>query len=136
VLGPGESIGIRIPDHPVMLAILRAFGSPLVVTSANRSGEPPAISVEEALASLQDCGSGEPGLAGAVDAGRSPVGEPSTVVDARSGRAEILREGAIPTAAIRSVEEAVRRGSGDETALVEGERGVSPGNHSRSGGSR
>ena len=44
--------GFRIPDHPALLSLLSAYGRPLASTSANLSGQPPAHTVDEALASL------------------------------------------------------------------------------------
>jgi L-threonylcarbamoyladenylate synthase len=81
------TLGVRIPDHPLALALLRAAG-PLLTTSANRHGEPPAMSAEEA--------SRLPGLAGVLDGGRAPGGEPSTVIALLPGKElTVIREGAI-----------------------------------------
>ena len=81
------TLGVRIPDHPLALALLRAAG-PLLTTSANRHGEPPALTAEEA-ARL-------PGLAGVLDGGTAPGGEPSTVISLLPGRElTVIREGAI-----------------------------------------
>ena len=44
--------GFRIPDHPALLRSLEAYGRPLASTSANLSGQPPAHTADEALASL------------------------------------------------------------------------------------
>lgn len=44
--------GFRIPDHAVLLSLLKSYGKPLASTSANLSGQPPAHTVDEALASL------------------------------------------------------------------------------------
>jgi L-threonylcarbamoyladenylate synthase len=88
VLPAGEgTLGVRIPDHPLALDLLRAAG-PLLTTSANRHGEPPALTAEEA--------SRLPGLAGVLDGGRAPGGEPSTVIALLPGREmTVIREGAI-----------------------------------------
>jgi L-threonylcarbamoyladenylate synthase len=88
-------LGFRVPDHPVALALLRQFGKPLAVTSANLSGQPPAATAAEALAALGD------EVAVALDAGRAPGGVPSTVVRLEGATAEILRPGAIPAAQIQ-----------------------------------
>lgn len=80
------TLGIRIPDHPLALALLRAAG-PLMTTSANRHGEPPAASAA-AAARL-------PGVAGAL-AGEAGGGEPSTVISLLPGQEmTVIREGAI-----------------------------------------
>ncbi len=84
------SEGFRVPSHPVMLALLKAMGRPLRVTSANRSGRPAAASVEEALADLN----------GVVDLwlddGPAPLGRASTVVKIENGRGiRVLRQGVL-----------------------------------------
>jgi L-threonylcarbamoyladenylate synthase len=88
VLPAGEgTLGVRVPDHPLALELLRAAG-PLLTTSANRHGEPPAMTAEEA--------SRLPGLAGVLDGGRAPGGEPSTVIALLPGKEmTVIREGAI-----------------------------------------
>ncbi len=88
VLRAGQgTLGVRIPDHPLALELLRAAG-PLLTTSANRHGEPPAMTASEAALL--------PGLAGVVDGGRAPGGEPSTVIALLPGEEmTVIREGAI-----------------------------------------
>ena len=92
--GEGGSIGIRIPDHPVMLQLLRVFPRPLAVTSANRTDHPPAVTVEEIRRELV------PGVQGIVDAGPCRIGVASTVVDFRTDPPTIAREGAVPVSKI------------------------------------
>ena len=94
---PAGWLGFRIPDHPVMLALLRAWGGVLAVTSANRSGEPPAMTAAAALAAL------EPFVAFALDAGPSAGGVPSSVVKVGAQGIEMLRTGAISAEAIQRV---------------------------------
>jgi L-threonylcarbamoyladenylate synthase len=93
---PAGWFGFRIPDHAVMRALLRGWGGVLAVTSANRSGEPPATTAAAALAAL------EPYVALALDAGPAAGGVPSTVVKVDGARVEILRAGAIGETAIRA----------------------------------
>ena len=88
VLSPTPTIGVRIPDHPVALALLRLTG-PLAVTSANLSGHENASTARAVLAQL----SGRVHLV--IDGGRTPGGVPSTVVDCTKPEIEILREGPI-----------------------------------------
>jgi len=47
VRGAHDRVALRVTDHPLMKALCEAFGGPLVSTSANRSGEPPAMSAAE-----------------------------------------------------------------------------------------
>lgn len=83
------TVGVRVPDHPVALDLLRTTG-PLAVTSANRSGEP----------TPSDC-PGVRALFGqevAVYLCAGPIGGvASTVVDLSGSEPRILREGAIPS---------------------------------------
>lgn len=87
-LSPFPTIGVRIPDHPVALALLKAAG-PLAVTSANLSGEPNTITAEEVLLQLD----GRIDLL--LDGGTTPGGTPSTVVDTTGSKPVVLREGPV-----------------------------------------
>lgn len=96
---PGElsqdgTIGVRMPDHPVALALLRKAG-PLAVTSANISGQENANTAEEVSRQLN----GRVHLI--LDGGRSSGGIPSTVVNCTSSTLSILREGPISLEAIK-----------------------------------
>lgn len=94
VLCGGKTEGFRVPDHAVALAVVKAVGGLLRVTSANLSGDPAAKTVEAALAALGDH------VALALDAGPSPLGVESTVVDVTADEFRILRQGALPEEAI------------------------------------
>lgn len=84
--GP-NTVGVRIPDHPLALEMLAASG-PLAVTSANRSSEPPAF---DALAARQKLGdSVAVYLPGSADGGAA-----STVVDLTGGEPRVLRRGIV-----------------------------------------
>ncbi|HBP42975.1 MAG: L-threonylcarbamoyladenylate synthase [Vreelandella alkaliphila] len=50
VRGAHQSVALRVTDHPLMKALCEAFGGPLVSTSANRAGDPPAMSADEVAA--------------------------------------------------------------------------------------
>lgn len=85
--GDADTVAVRVPAHQVALELLRVAG-PLAVTSANRSGEPPATTIDEARAAL-----------GAhvqvfLDGGKCD-GTPSTIV-ALAPDFRVLREGALP----------------------------------------
>lgn len=87
-ISPHPTIGVRMPDHPVALAILRASG-PLAVTSANLSGFPSptrAAQVWEQLNGRIDL---------IIDGGETYGGVPSTVVDCTGLPPKILRAGPI-----------------------------------------
>ena len=81
-------VGVRIPDHPFALDLLKRCG-PLAVTSANLSGQPEALCAKKVLAQLEGL------LALMVDGGDSPGGTASTVVDLTGTKPCILREGPI-----------------------------------------
>lgn len=91
------SVGVRVPAHPVALAILQACGGTLAVTSANRSGEPSAKTAQAALDALGDW------VGAVIDAGPAPVGRDSTVVDARGDEPRLLRPGAVAWEDVLSV---------------------------------
>jgi len=87
-----RTIAARIPDHEVALALLRAAGEALATTSANRSGEPPALTpLESAWVD---------GLAAVLDGGRAPGAVPSTLLDVSRGEPRILRAGPVPAEAL------------------------------------
>ena len=79
-----------MPDDPLALAVIRACGGALAVTSANRSGEPPAELASEAIAMFGD-------ELPVLDGGprRRP---PSTVIDLTARPPAVLREGPIDAA--------------------------------------
>ncbi|MFI5227396.1 MAG: L-threonylcarbamoyladenylate synthase, partial [Candidatus Limnocylindrales bacterium] len=83
-----ETLGVRVPDHPTPRALARLLG-PLPTTSANRSGEPAALTAAEATAYL----GAEVDLI--LDGGLSTGGVASTVVDCTGPRPSIIRAGAI-----------------------------------------
>jgi L-threonylcarbamoyladenylate synthase len=84
----GGVLAVRIPRHAMLRAMLYRVG-PLTGTSANRHGDPPCVVPEEALRSL----AAPPDLV--LDAGETPGGPPSTVVDLSSDEARVLRPGAV-----------------------------------------
>jgi L-threonylcarbamoyladenylate synthase len=87
-LSPLPTVGVRMPDHPLALALLSLSG-PLAVTSANLSGQPSAVTAQEVLAQL----GGRVHLV--LDGGRTPGGIPSTVVDCTANTPVILRVGPV-----------------------------------------
>jgi L-threonylcarbamoyladenylate synthase len=91
-----DSLGVRVPGHPLARALLRAAGVPVAAPSANPSG---AVSPTTAAHVLE-------GLAGRIaavlDGGACPVGVESTVLDLTGGRAALLRPGGVPAEAIEA----------------------------------
>ena len=56
VKGPGDSLGVRVPDHPVALAIIRQTGFAITGTSANKSDAPSPRNVEDAILQVGEAG--------------------------------------------------------------------------------
>ncbi len=84
-----DTVGIRMPDHPVALALIRAAGVPVAAPSANLSGRPSPTSGEHVMEDL----SGK--IEAVLDAGPSRVGIESTVLDLTGGIPVILRPGGV-----------------------------------------
>ena len=82
------TVAIRMPDHDVALAVLERTG-PLAVSSANRTGQPAAT---DALAALEMLGEH---VAVIIDAGTSPGGQSSTIIDVTGSQGRVLRRGAL-----------------------------------------
>ena len=81
-----KTVGIRIPDDPIALAIVRELGHPLVTTSANLSGEEPLhdpVEINQRLGKQLEL---------VVDGGIR-LGNPSTVISLIADRIDVLREG-------------------------------------------
>lgn len=94
--GDPSTIGLRVPDHAVAMAVLAATG-PLAVTSANLSGRPTPTTCEELVELFGEA------VAVYVCAGEPPVGIPSTVVDVAHGPPRVLRAGTVPGEAVLAV---------------------------------
>ena len=90
----GGTEGPRVPAHETARALCEAAGGLLRCTSANHSGEAPALTADEAAAALPEADA-------LVDAGPAPGGVASTVARiAPDGTLAVLREGALPRAAL------------------------------------
>ena len=94
VTGGGETVGLRMPDHPIALGVLRAFGGPLVCPSANITTRPAPMSAADALADLD----GRVDLI--LDGGPTTDRTPSTVLDLTTRPASLLREGKLTRAVL------------------------------------
>jgi L-threonylcarbamoyladenylate synthase len=96
LLASNHTIGVRVPNHPVALGLLKLTG-PLAVTSANLSGQENACTAAEVLRQLK----GRFHLL--IDGGETPGGVPSTVVDCTGSKPIVLREGPISEHEINQV---------------------------------
>lgn len=82
-----NTIGLRCPDDPVTLAILRAVGGPVVASSANKPGDSPPVTGEDVLRDLDSR------IDLLVDAGATKYAKPSTVVRITDAGYDLVREG-------------------------------------------
>jgi protein-tyrosine phosphatase len=86
---PAGTVGFRVPMVEVTRKILHKLGEPVLLTSANRTGETPSITAAEA----EQCFGSD--VAMILDAGESELKKPSTVIQVEGNHYEILRDGAI-----------------------------------------
>jgi protein-tyrosine phosphatase len=147
----GELLGLRVPGHPWTRELIAAVNAPLLLPSANRSGQPAPRALDEI----------DPGVLAAcavvVDGGRAALGEASTVVEARPACLRLVREGVVSRTdllryaeplvlvvctgntcrspmAERLLRRALQRAAGEDAALVP-PRVLSAGVHAEAGGS-
>jgi L-threonylcarbamoyladenylate synthase len=85
-----DTVGVRCPDHPVTLDIIRRAGVPLAAPSANISGEKSPKSASDVLSYFDGK------IDAVVDGGACSVGIESTIVDLTGAEPKILRHGGIP----------------------------------------
>lgn len=91
-----KTVGIRIPSHPVTLALMRELGRPLINTTASSPGEDPMVDPWEISERF-------PGLELVLDGGGGGT-VPTTVVDLSEGYVKIIREGAGPIDELMALE--------------------------------
>jgi L-threonylcarbamoyladenylate synthase len=90
-LASGPTIAVRVPNHPVCLALIQHLGNPIIGTSANISGQPAALTAEEVGQQL----GGK--IDFVINGGKCPGGKESTIVDITHEPPIILRQGIIPS---------------------------------------
>jgi tRNA threonylcarbamoyl adenosine modification protein (Sua5/YciO/YrdC/YwlC family) len=90
------TVAVRMPLHPVAIELLEATG-PMAVSSANRSGQPPALTAADAQDQLGD------DVALYLDGGPAKTGIASTIVDVTGEVPRVLRAGAIDLDELRTV---------------------------------
>jgi L-threonylcarbamoyladenylate synthase len=89
-----ETVAVRMPLHPVAIELLTDTG-PMAVSSANKSGQPPAATCDEAYDQLGD------EVSIYLDGGAAGDPVPSTIVDLTGDPPRVLRAGAVPVDALR-----------------------------------
>ena len=103
----GTTVAVRIPAHPIPLALIDGTGTPLVGTSANVSGRPSPLTADEVYDQLGDK------VDLIIDDGEPCPGTASTIVDVTGEAPVILREGAICKEEIEKVCQSSTTGKGD-----------------------
>ncbi len=88
ICGKG-TLGIRVPAHEAILAVIDTLGRPLVLTSANRSGEPDAVTGQQVADALGEA------VPLVIDSGPTRYGKPSSVVLIKDDQWQMLREGVV-----------------------------------------
>jgi L-threonylcarbamoyladenylate synthase len=96
ISGDGATVAVRVPAHPIPTALARGLGTPIVGTSANLSGQPSALTAEEARNQLGD-------KVDLIIEGDCPGGRESTVVDLTGESPVILRQGALSREELRQL---------------------------------
>ncbi|HTZ35139.1 MAG TPA: L-threonylcarbamoyladenylate synthase [Stellaceae bacterium] len=105
-----DTVALRVPAHPVALALLRAVGRPLAAPSANRSGRVSPTEAAHVAAELGDA----PALI--LDGGACPIGVESTVVDLSGPTPRLLRPGGATAEALEAVLGPLAAGGDDAAA--------------------
>ncbi len=100
VTGGQETVGVRVPDHPLALQLLKAFGGGIAAPSANRFGHISPTTAQHVRDELGDA------VELVLDGGPCAVGIESTIVDLSRGTPVVLRPGMISAAEISRVLEA------------------------------
>lgn len=94
VTAGSDTIGVRIPNHPVALSLLHALEGPLVGTSANISGMPSAVTASQVAENLGNK------VDMIIDGGKCDIGIASTIIDLSLPVPRLLRQGSITTSQI------------------------------------
>jgi len=109
-----DTVGLRVPSHPVARALLNAAGRPVAAPSANRSGHVSPTTAAHVLADLDGR------IDAVLDAGPTEVGVESTIVACLADAPVLLRPGGLPREAIEAV-------IGRPLAAPAGEATIAPG---------
>jgi protein-tyrosine phosphatase len=101
VVSPNGTIGLRVPANEILLDVLRMLAGPIVLTSANRHGQPEANTAEEVARSVGE------NVALILDDGPCRYGQPSSVVRVEGNRFDVLREGVVAEGTLRRLASAL-----------------------------
>ena len=89
-VSPRDTIGLRVPGHHMVLDVLRLLAGPLVLSSANRSGQPEGLTAQDVIEALGD------DVDLVLDDGPCRFGISSSVVKVTGNKYELLRAGVVP----------------------------------------
>ena len=116
-----DTVGVRCPNHPVTLAILRAADVPVAAPSGNTSGRPSPTCADD----MREDMDGK--IAGIFDGGPSQVGVESTIIDLTCTPPRLLRPGGLPLEELQRVLGEVAIDKAVLGKLAEGEKPKAPG---------
>jgi L-threonylcarbamoyladenylate synthase len=114
VTGGQDSVGLRVPAHPIAQRLLQAFDDGLAAPSANRFGRISPTTAAHVRQEFNDA------LEVVLDGGACEIGIESTIVDARDSNLRILRPGAISLDAIAKAGHRVQIGTAEHSPRVSG----------------
>ena len=106
IRGPAGNVAIRVSPHLLVRELVRGLGGPILSTSANRSGEAPALDAQSALGAAVAAGAGEE--LWVLDGGDLDPSRPSTIIDCSGPVPVVLRQGAVPLGQVRCVLPGIR----------------------------
>jgi L-threonylcarbamoyladenylate synthase len=90
ILAGGTTVAVRVAAHPIACALASEFGFCVTSTSANESGDPPAVTADDVVSAVGER------IDLLLDAGRTAGGPPSTVVEMTADGPRLIRAGAVP----------------------------------------
>lgn len=116
-----DTVGMRCPNHPVTLAIIRSAGAPVAAPSGNRSGRPSPTCAAHMLEDMDGR------IDAIVDGGACGVGVESTIIDLTGPTPRLLRAGGLPLEALREALGEVQLDKAIVAPLSAGEKPKAPG---------
>ena len=116
-----DTVGVRCPDHPITLAIIREAGIPIAAPSGNTSGRPSPTTAQHMLEDMDGK------IDGIVDGGPCSVGVESTIIDLTTAPPRLLRPGGLPLEALEEVLGEVTVDKAVRQKLADDEKAKAPG---------
>ena len=116
-----DTVGVRCPDHPMTLDIIRAAGVPVAAPSGNLSGRPSPTTAEHMWEDMNGR------INGIVDGGACTVGVESSIIDLTVTPPRLLRAGGLPLEALEEVLGEVEVDKAIREKLADGEQAKAPG---------